>query len=184
MSLSEGVPAEERRRAREAFDAFCLNTPWGALFHAVSPYPLRNAERMAQRLAALLHFWDVLQGPRYAYWVEDPYTLEEMVTHIYGMPLEAWCPGGPSSVREHLALMVERMARATREDCVEAVLRVIPALLQANVHLKHHEQLSNPGFLRERLASLKPDDFEDVSSADRYTVNGLLCAWDRELGRH
>ncbi len=32
--------------------------------------------------------------------------------------------------------MVERMARATREECLEAVLRVIPAVVEVN-----HEQL-------------------------------------------
>jgi hypothetical protein len=38
-----------------------------ALYHAVSPPPLRSAERMANRFASLFRFWDVLQGPRYVY---------------------------------------------------------------------------------------------------------------------
>jgi len=184
-SLNEGVPEAEYPRAREAFESFCLSTPWGALYHAVSPPPLRSAERMAKRLAALLRFWDVLQGPRYAYRVPDTHhTLDDLMDSIYGMTLGAWCPGGAASVREHLVLTVERMARATREDSLEAVLRVIPILVRANTDLKHREVLSDPGFLRERLAALPPEDFESFSSAYRYAVNGLLCAWDRELGRH
>jgi len=184
MSLNDGVPDEECQRMEEAFESFCLNTPWGALGYTVSPLPLRSAERMARRLAALLRFWDVLQGPRYAFWFDRTYTLEELMDDLYGQTLKAWCPGSPASVREHIVLVVERMARATREDCVEAVLRVIPVLVQADVHIKHREELSDPDFLRERLATLSLEDWEDVSSAHRYAVSGLLCAWDRQLGGH
>ncbi|WNG20738.1 hypothetical protein [Cystobacter fuscus] len=185
LSLSEGVPKEQRQRMEEAFESFCLSTPWGALYHAVSPPPPRSAERMARRLAALLRFWDVLQGPRYAYRVPDTHhTLDELMDYIYRETLEAWCPEGAASVREHLALTVERMSRATREECMEAVLRVIPGVVRANAALKHREVLNDPGFLRERLDALRPEDFEDVSSAYRYAVNGLLYAWDRTLGRH
>jgi hypothetical protein len=184
MDLNEGVPKEERQRMREAFESFCLGTPWGALEYTVSPSPPWSAERVANRLASLLRFWDVLQGPRYAFWPGRKYTLEELMEDIYRKTLEAWCPGGPASVREHLALTVERMARATREDCLEAVLRVMPVVVEMNTHLKHREVLSDPDFLRERLCALPPEDFEDISSADRYAVNGQLYAWDRELGRH
>jgi len=185
MGLNEGVPQEKYRCARDAFESFCLGTPWGALYHAVTPRSPRSAERMAQRFAALLRFWDVLQGPRYAYRVPDTHhTLDELTEYIYRDTLEAWCPGGPASVREHLALTVERMAHATREDCMDAVLRVIPFVVRANDGLKHREVLNDPVFLRERLAGLPPEDFEALSSAYRYAVNGPLCAWDRELGRH
>lgn len=139
---------------------------------------------MANQLASVLRFWEVLQGLRYAFWSYDQkYTLEELLDDIYRMTLKAWCPSGPASVREHLALMVERMARATREDCLEAVLRVIPSVVEVNTGLKHREVLSNPGFLRERLFALPPETVESLSSADKYAVNRQLHAWDRELGR-
>lgn len=183
-SLDENVPEEERQRAGESFESFCLSTPWGALYHAMSPPPPRSAARMARRLAALLRFWDVLEGPRYAYRVpETHHTLDGLVEYLYRNTLEAWCPGGPASVREHLVLTVERMACATQEDCMEAVLRMMPLVVQLDKHLKHREVLSDPGFLRERLTALAPKDFEDVSSAFLYSVSGPLCAWDRELGR-
>jgi hypothetical protein len=184
VDLDEGVLEEEYQRMRDAFEAFCLSTPWGTLYHAVFPYPPRSAELMANRLASLLRFWDVLQGPRYAFWPGRKYTLEELVDDIYRKTLEAWCPGGPASVREHLALTVERMARATREDCLEAVLRVMPVVVEANTDLKHREVLSDPDFLRERLSALPPEKFEGISSACKYAANGQLYAWDRELGRH
>jgi hypothetical protein len=185
LSLNEGVPKEERQRMEEAFESFCLGTPWGALYHAVSPPPPRSAERMARRLTALLRFWDVLQGPRYAYRVPDTHhTLDDLMDSIYRKTLEAWCPGGPASVREHMALTVERMSRATREDCLEALLRVIPVLVEVDTEFKHREVLRDPGFLRERLATLSPRDFDNVSGAYTYSVTLQLAAWDRQLGRH
>jgi len=183
-SLVECVPEEERQRTENAFESFCLSTPWGALYHAVSPPPPRSAERMANRLASVLRFWDVLHSPRYAFWPGKKYTLEELLEDIYRKTLEAWCPGGPASVREHLALAVERMARATREECEEAVLRVIPVVVEMDTDLKHRDELSDPDFLRERLRALPPKKFEVFSSAYKYAVSGQLWDWNRELGRH
>lgn len=183
MSLDEGVPREERQRMEDVFESFCLSTPWGAISYGAPPPPPRSAERLAKRLAALLRFWDVLQDPRYAFFPWREFTLEELVEHIYGLTMEAWCPGGTASVREHLTLTVERLARATQEECIKAVLRVIPELLKRNTHIKHRETLSNPNLQRERLAALRPEDFEDVSCADRYSVTGALYEWDRALGR-
>ena len=225
-SLNGGVPKEERQRIKEAFESFCLNSPWGALDSIVSRPTTSGVERMARRLAALLRFWDVLQGPRYGYVPSatrtfadlsgpaNPRTLAEIIVYIYGMTLEAWCPGGPASmdgqlssmvwrmagappemtletwcpggagaVREHLARTVERLGRATREECMEAVLRLIPVLVQNNTGLKHREELSDSRFLRERLATLPPADWEDISGADRNAVNRQLYDWDRRLGR-
>ncbi|MGZ3460217.1 MAG: hypothetical protein ACXU86_17145, partial [Archangium sp.] len=95
----------------------------------------------------------------------------------------AWCPGGPASVREHMAQTVERMARATREECEEAVLRLMPVLVEEDPEFKHREVLSDPDFLRERLSALPPERFETLSGAYKYTVTTQLAAWDRELGR-
>ncbi|HEX8825487.1 MAG TPA: hypothetical protein VF794_36595 [Archangium sp.] len=102
---------------------------------------------------------------------------------LWRKTLEAWYPGGPASVREHLALSVERMSRATREECLEAVLRVISVIVKVDNDLKHREMLSDPDFLRERLHALPPKDFESLSSAEKYTVTVQLAAWDRQLGR-
>ncbi|EPX59115.1 hypothetical protein D187_003492 [Cystobacter fuscus DSM 2262] len=184
LDLNEGVQEEERLHARAAFETFCLNTPWGALYHAVSPPPPRSARRIADRLASVLRFWDVLQGPRYAFWsFDDDYTLEALMDDVWRKTLEAWCPGGPAPLREHLALTVERVAHATREECLEAVLRVIPLIVEGDNDLKHPEVLRDPGFLRERLSALPPEKFVSLSGAEKYTVSAQLSAWDRELGR-
>jgi hypothetical protein len=184
MGLNEGLQEEERQRTEDALESFCLSTPWGALYHAVSPPPPRSAERMANRLASMLSFWDVLQGPRYAYRLPNTHTIDGLMEYIYRKTLEAWCPGGPSSIREHMAMAVERMSRATREDCMDAVLRLMPDLVEVITDFKHREALRDTSFLRERLAALSPKDFEDFSSAYIYTVAIQLADWDRELGQH
>lgn len=86
--MSEGVSQEELQRAREAFEDYGLNTPWGALHHAVSPSPSPPRSASAW-LAALLRFWEVLQGPRYAFWFEQTDTLEALMKKLYDMMLEA-----------------------------------------------------------------------------------------------
>lgn len=182
MSLSDGVPREERPRMEEDFEAFCLKTPWGILYHAVTPPPPRSAARMASRLAALLRCWEVLQGPRYAFWPQRQDTLEELVERLYRPTLEAWCPEGPASTREHLARVVARMARATREECMQAVLRLMPVLIAGDSEFKHREALGDPDFLHRRLRALAAQDFEDLSSAYPYAVTVQLADWDRELG--
>jgi hypothetical protein len=184
IGLSDSVPEEQHASLEEAFESFCLSTPWGALYHAVSPPSPRSAERMSRRLDALLRFWDALQVPRYAYWFERPYALDELVKDIYGVTLEAWCPEGATTVREHLTLTVERMSHATRDDCMNALLRLMPALVKTDREFKHREVLIQLDFLRERLAALPPKDFERVSSAYKYTVAMQLADWDRDLDRY
>lgn len=183
LHLHEGVPSQDRPLVWEAFESFCLNTPWGALFLAVAPYPPRSAKHTARRLGALLRDWETLENFRYAIWLAREDTLEELMRHIHRETLNAWCPGGPASMREHMALVVERMSRATREECVEAVLRVAPVLVAANTGLGHRAVLGDPDFLREQLAMLPPEDFEDLSGACKDPVSLQLSDWDRALGQ-
>ena len=183
LPFDAGLPEEECQPARERLESFCLSTPWGALFHAVSPYPPRSAVRTARRLTALLRFWDVLQGPRYAFWYDREDTLEQLMERIYGKTLEAWWPGGSTSVREHMSLAVERMSRATREDCTEALLRMIPLLLAEDFGFKHRAVLGDFDFLRERLTALPSGDFDSISGACKDPVTLQLADWDRALSR-
>lgn len=67
---------------------------------------------------------------------------------------------------------------------MEAVLRLIPVLVEADTGFKHREEFRDPSFLRERLSALPPKDFEKVSSAYKYTVTLQLADWDRALGQH
>jgi len=76
-----------------------------------------------------------------------------------------------------------RMARATREDCLEAILRQMPRALAAARDLKHRNVLADPALLRQRFASLDPDTFERVSGAATPELLGQLYTWDRQLGK-
>ena len=184
VGVDSDVKGPEFTLRDDAFEVVCRDTPWGALYHAVSPWAPWSAQRMAPRLAALLPFWEVLQGPRYLYRSrEHGDTLEQMLEGIYRPTLEAWCPGGPKSLREHLALVAERMARASHEECLEAVLRLVPSLLEKATTLQHREALSDTGFLRERLTLLSPREFNRLSSAYTYAVQSQLLDWDKELRR-
>jgi hypothetical protein len=183
--LGEDAEGQEWYRMDEAYEVFCRETTWGALFRAVEPSAPRSAELMAARLGAVLRHWNSLQAPRYLHKkLGVAYTLEELLEEIYGKTLEAWCPGAARSVRGHLDVVVERMARATREECIEAVLRLIPHILTQPSRLKHREVLGDPAFQRERLTALPADHFERFSSADAFAVYDQLASWDRELGRH
>jgi hypothetical protein len=73
------------------------------------------------------------------------------------------------------------MARA---KCLNAVLRVMPSVVEMDTDLKHCEVLRDPGFLRERLSSLPPKKLEELSSAYIYALSIQLWDWYRELKRH
>lgn len=183
--LGEGVEGREWYRMDEAFEVFCRETAWGALFRVVEPSAPRSSELMAARLGAVLRLWEPLQIPRYLHKkLGRTYTLGELLEEIYGETLEAWCPRADRPVRGHIEAVVERMARATREECIEAVLRLIPHILTQPSRLKHREVLGDPVFQRERLSALPLDHFERFSSADAFAVYEHLASWDRELGRH
>ena len=182
VGVADNWRSEEALRRGDAFDEFLLGTPWGALYHAVEPSAPWSAERMAQRLAAVLRFWDTLQLPRYLHKQLDRHLgLEELVHEIYGRTMEAWGPRGSASVREHLEITVERMRQASTEDCTEAVMRLVPVLLRWRHHLKHPDVLHDPTYLRKALVALSPEQLERFSSAEASAVFEQLYAWERRL---
>ncbi len=139
---------------------------------------------MAQRLHALLRFWEPLHSIRYLF--SSPaaaLTLEELMRDSCDWAMEAWCPGeGP--VRARLKTAAERMARATREDSIEAILRQMPRALTSARGLKHRDVVADPELQRQRIVALGPQAFERVSGACTSELLALLHAWDRQLGVH
>jgi hypothetical protein len=75
------------------------------------------------------------------------------------------------------------MARATREDCIEAIFRQMPRALSSARGLKHREVVADPVFQRERITALDAREFERVSAACTPDVLALLYAWDKQLGK-
>ncbi|MGZ3459090.1 MAG: hypothetical protein ACXU86_11370, partial [Archangium sp.] len=80
----------------------------------------------------------------------------------------------------------ERMARATREDCVEAILRQLPHVLTSaeTERLNHPEVVTNPTAWHEHLASLDAAAFERISGVRPGWVLERLYLWDRQLDVH
>ncbi|WNG13430.1 hypothetical protein [Cystobacter fuscus] len=169
--------------ARDAYEASCRETAWGALYFAISPTGPVSAERTAHRLEAMLRFWEPLQSARYLFKsLEEVLTLEELMRASCDWVLDAWCPGEEGSVPTRLELAAKRMARATREDSIEAILRQLPHALSLAGDLKHRDVVADPAFQRERLAALEPVSFKYVSGACTADLLEKLYAWDRQLG--
>jgi hypothetical protein len=181
VALSE--PPQSSFPLRNAYEALFRETTWGALFFATTHMGPVSAERTARRLQAVLRFWEPLQCARYLF--KNPgaaHTLEELMVASCGWAMDAWCPVGEASVRVRLEAAAERMARATREDCIEAILRQMPRALSSERSLKHRQVLADPAFQRERLATLDSWFFERVSGACTADLIWLLTNWDHELG--
>jgi hypothetical protein len=181
--LSEALDGQNTFPVRDAYEAFFRETAWGALYFAISPDAPRSAERTVLRLRAVLRFWERLQSARYLFkTLGAAHTLEELMVASCGWAVDAWCQVGEASVRTRLDVAVERMGRATREDCIEAIFRQMPRALAHAGKLKHRQVLADPLFQRERLATLDPWFFERVSGACPSDLIWLLHNWDHELG--
>lgn len=182
--LLEAMDYQNTFQVRDAYEAFCRETTWGALHFAVEQNAPRSAERTALCLKAVLRFWEPLQTVHYLFKkLGAVLTLEELMLASSDWAVDAWCPVGDSPVRARLELAAERMARATKEDCMEAILREMPRALAYASDLKHRAVLSAPTFWREQLDMLPPKAFERVSGACTSDLLGQLYAWDRALGK-
>lgn len=186
LSLSETL-GKSYRHINDSHEPFFRETAWGALFFAISGPAPDSAERTAPRLAAVLRFWDSLQHGRYLHQKRDTFlTLEELMTAACGWTMEAWCPEGGDSVRSRLEVASARMARATRGDCVEAILRQLPHILPfADRRKLHHPQVvMDPACWREHLSTLDAPAFERISGVRPGWVLERLYLWDRQLDAH
>lgn len=167
---------------RDAYEDFCLETAWGALYFALAQMGPVSAQRTAKRLQAVLRFWEPLQSARYLFKkLGTVQTLEDVMVASCDWAMDAWCPVGDASVRERLAMAAERMARATREECIEAIFREMPRALVHAGKLKHRSVVADPDFQRERLVTLDSGTFDRVSAACTGHLIWLLTIWDREL---
>ena len=183
-AMGDALNWQDIAQVRARYEADCLKTPWGALYFAVEQPGILRPERVARRLQAVVRFWDALQQARYLF-KPQPHvlTLDELMTAACEWAMSAWGPDEDSPIRTRLERAAERLARATQEDCVKAILREMPRALAYARNLKHREILADPSFLRERLEKLPPEAFERVSSASTSDLLGQLSAWDRELGK-
>ncbi|MFL5343603.1 MAG: hypothetical protein ACJ8AT_02360 [Hyalangium sp.] len=183
--LCEALDWQNSFQIGDAYEKFCRESSWGALYFMISQTAPMSAERVALRLQAVLRFWEPLQSVRYLFKrLNAVLTLEELMIASSDWAMDAWCPMGEASVRQRLELAAERMARATREDCLEAIVRQMPRALEAARDLKHRDVLANPGLLRQHLATLDPASFERISAACTSDLLEHLYEWDHQLGVH
>lgn len=182
--LSEAMEWQNSFSARDAYETFFRETAWGALYFAISPDAPRSAELTALRLQAVLRFWEPLQSARYLFKsLGEALSLEDLMMASCSWAMDAWCPGGEATVRTRLQAAADRMARASREDSLEAILRQLPQALISARGLKHRSVVEEPSFQRHRIAALEPREFERISGACTSDLLALLYAWDRQLGK-
>lgn len=181
--MYEALNWQNTLQVDDPYEAFCRETAWGALYFATSQDVPRSAERTALRLQAVLRFWEPLQSARYLFkTLGAALTLEELMVASCDWAMDAWCPVGETPVRARLETAAERMARATRGDSLEAILRQMPRALVHARDLKHRDVVADSSFQRERLAALDPPAFERVSGACTSDLLEKLYDWDHELG--
>lgn len=182
--LCESLDWQNSFEVGDAYEAFCRETAWGALYVMLSQTAPMSAERVALRLQAVLRFWESLQSGRYLFkTLGAALSLEELMLASCDWAMDAWCPVGEASVRARLETAAERMARATREDSLEAILRQMPRALVLARNLRHRDVVSDPEFLRQRFGALDSRAFERVSAACTPDLLGQVYAWDRQLGK-
>jgi hypothetical protein len=183
--LCEALDWQDSFHVGDVYEEFCLTTAWGGLYFAISRTAPMSAERVALRLQAVLRFWEPLQSVRYLFKrLNAVLTLEELMVAACDWAMDAWCPEGTASVRTRLEAAAERMARATREDSMEAILRQMPRALMHDRGLKHRDVLTNPVMLRQHLTTLEPAAFERMSAACTSDLLEHLYDWDHQLGMH
>lgn len=179
----EALDYQNALQVRNAYELFCRETAWGALYFAIARIAPKSAHFTALRLQAVLHFWDALQSARYLFSSPSaPLTLDELMLTACDWAMEAWCPMGESTVRARLEVATERMSRATKEESIEAILRQMPRALPFARDLKHRSVLEDPAILRKHLTTLDPKSFERVSGACTSDLLEFLYDWDHELG--
>jgi hypothetical protein len=183
--LCEALHWQNSRHVSATYEAAARQAAWGALYFVISQEAPKSAERTALRLQALSRFWEPLQSARYLYNSPDTsLSLEELMVATVDWAMEAWCPVGEASVRARLEAAAERMALATKDDCIKAILREMPRALKHASGLKQVGLLADTDFLRQRLTTLNPKAFERISGACTADLLAQLYAWDRQLEQH
>jgi hypothetical protein len=186
MSMCDSLKMSYRQ-IKNTHETFFRETAWGALFFALSGAAPESAELTALRLKAVLRFWDSLQHGCYLHKKLNTFmTLEELMTAACGWAMDAWCPEGGDSVRSRFEVASERMARATREDSVEAILRQLPHILSFADRklLNHPEVVMDLSSWREHLATLDAEAFERISGVRPGNVLERMYLWDKQLDAH
>jgi hypothetical protein len=135
--LYEATDWQDTFKVRDAYELSCRSTAWGALYFAIAPTGPASSKRTALRLQAVLRFWEPLQAATYLFNTPHPaLSLEELMMAACGWAVEAWCPEGEGTIQARLEFAADRMARASREDSTQAILRQIPRVLAHEPGLK------------------------------------------------
>jgi hypothetical protein len=181
-SLCQAFNYENSSALRSRHEELALETAWGALYYATGRAGPYDAGCSSRRLEAVIRFWEAIDSARFLFSSPSaPLTLEELMMDACGWAPRAWCPEGGASFRSRLEVAAARMGRATKEECIEAILRQLPHTLPLARKLENSRVLADPGYWRERMAMLAPDEFSRMSAALPAELLLRLSIWDKQL---
>ena len=186
VGVCEALDWQNSFAVGDAYEAFCRQTAWGALFVTLSQSAPLSAGAWRFVSKQLLRFWEPLESARYLFKrLGAVLTLEELMVASSDWAMDAWCPLDDSSSSRPLGPGgLPRMARATREDCIEAMLRQMPRALEFARGLKHRDIVADPGFQRERLSRISRHKLLSACPVRALRIlPGLVYSWDRKLGK-
>ena len=174
------------RHIDELYEAAFRQTAWGALSFVLSASAPESAARTARRLQAVLNFWSNLEHGRYIHRQLNTFlTRDELLATACGWVLDAWLPAEGGPLHSKFERASQLMARATRDDCVEAILRQLHSLfpLVEMKKLTHPALVTQLGPWREHLSTLDTASFDRISAARPAELLRRLYQWDRQLGQ-
>jgi hypothetical protein len=180
--LCEALDWRDSLQVSDLHESWCRTFPWGALCAAVAQEAPRSTTRTVLRLRAVLRFWRPLESARYRYKsLGDPLSLEGLMAASQEWVIQSWGSSDAGPIRARLEGAVERMAHATREECLEVIVRDMSRLLPFAKGLRHRSRMAEPSFIRPRVAALDPGSFERMSGACPSDLLEKLYDWDREF---
>ncbi|MET0404688.1 MAG: hypothetical protein ABW123_19895 [Cystobacter sp.] len=179
--LCEALDWRDSFQVSDLHESWCRTSPWGALAAAVAQEAPRSAARTALRLRAVLRFWTPLASARYCYKsLGESLSLEGLLAASHDGVLQTWDPTDDAPIRTRLERAAERMAHATRDECVEVIVRGMSQTLPFAKGLRHRSRWAEPSFLRQRVAALDAESFERLSGACPSDLLERLYDWEGE----
>jgi len=134
------------------FEAFACRYPWGALSVATSPWD-STIHLVAQRLEAVLSFWEKLDTLRYRRIRQ--YTLTDLMHCCYESTIRMWVDAPTGTVQDMLRASIEQMRKASEDEIHARMMRRLHQVADTDPDLKHPEWLKSPGVIEAELVRIK-----------------------------
>ncbi len=147
------------------FEAFVCRYPWGALSVAIEEWDA-SIHLVAQRLEAVLSFWEQLDTLRYRRIRQM--TLADLMFVFYEGTIRMWVDAPAGSVKDALRAASKQMRTASEGEIHTRMIRHLHEVADTDPNLKHREWLKSPGLIEAEVLRMKetnPERYESLSTA-------------------